>query len=92
MTNRNDSPTTTQDLRASWSSLLQCHWTSLKVAADTDFCVEVHCPGMNYCDMSGAIELCTSVMPEVNLIRVFVAGEIDIVYALLGSSQWEAYR
>ena len=73
--------------RATWSSGLQCAWTSWSVV-DSGI-LRLDMPPDNCCDMGGAIKAAEVLCPLVWRIDTYAGGQPDTMYLLRGG-EWAA--
>ena len=73
---------------ATYSSKLQCVFNGWRVLSDGEIALDV--PKHNCCDMRGAIDIASAIMPSVWKILTFCDGLPDVMYILI-DGKWKAY-
>lgn len=73
---------------ATYSSKLQCVFNGWRVLSDGEIALDM--PEHNCCDMRGAIDIASVIMPSVWKISTFCGGLPDVMYILI-DGKWGAY-
>ena len=82
MSNQKEEPRSTRN------EMLGCRFLAWRVISDNELALEM--PPGNRCDMTGAIEIATKIMPNVQRIATYDGTEADTEYRrVLG--RWLAY-
>jgi hypothetical protein len=77
-----------EECGATYSSKLQCVFNGWRVLSDGEIALDM--PEHNCCDMRGAIDIASVIMPSVWKISIFCGGMPDVMYILI-NGKWGAY-
>lgn len=69
---------------AAWSEDLQCHFESWQIGDPRELILRL--PADCCCDMTGAIKVAKSLLPDVDKIIVMAGGKLDVLYAIVGKN------
>lgn len=72
-----------------YSATLMCRWSAWRVVAADHLALDMD--EGNCTDMSGAIQVATTLCPSVRQIDTYAAGVADTVYVLGSDGKWRSY-